>query len=160
LCYNIHIGYVFIEFLNKDKHTWKISVIPFTHPAKQYSHRRPRFPNRLRGVFTGSSRKKLRNACPDVVAAGLLGIAASAGLPEVGIQATPEIITYAAAIGFNLPTFVSWALGNERFWSTSLPMGMAGAGIGAFTDAMQVPINANSLAKTVLHNLTHFGGSR
>lgn len=110
--------------------------------------------------YRGVAEKNYGMLALDVVAAGLLGIAASAGLPEIGIQATPEIITYAAAIGFNLPTFVSWALGNERFWSTSLPMGIAGAGIGAFTDAMQVPVNVNSLAKTVLHNLAHFGNMR
>lgn len=94
----------------------------------------------------------------DVVSAGLLGLAAGAGLPELGIQASPEIIAYAAAIGFNLPTIAKWALGAERFGSSSLPIGLTSAAAGLLLDASGIPLNVNAIARTVVTNLANMAG--
>ncbi|MFZ2205964.1 MAG: hypothetical protein WA061_03260 [Microgenomates group bacterium] len=88
--------------------------------------------------------------------AALLGLATAYGLPELGIYTSPELVTYAAMIGFNLPTLISVAAGAERMGGTSLPMGLAGAAIGLVADASGVGISANKLIKMVGNGIQYF----
>lgn len=88
--------------------------------------------------------------------AALLGLATAYGLPELGIYTSPELVTYAAMIGFNLPTLISVAAGAERIGGTSLPMGLAGAAIGLAVDASGVGISANKIVKMVGNGIQYF----
>ncbi len=107
--------------------------------------------------YRGASEHNLGMIALDTVSAlGVAGVAL-AGLPELGINPTNELLLYAGAIGFNLPTVVSVLTGNERFQDTSFMLGAAGAGLGLAVDALHVPINANALAKTILNSIGNLG---
>lgn len=86
----------------------------------------------------------------DVISAGMLGLA-TACLPEVGIYTSPELITYAAAIGFAIPTAIKVLTGEQRLADSSLAVSLIWAGIGGITDAIHLPISANHIAKDMLH---------
>ncbi|MFZ2026040.1 MAG: hypothetical protein WAV30_02010 [Microgenomates group bacterium] len=86
----------------------------------------------------------------DVISAGMLGLA-TAFLPEVGIYTSPELIAYATAIGFAIPTAIKVLTGEQRLADSSLAVSLIWAGIGGVTDAIHLPISANHIAKDVLH---------
>ncbi len=96
----------------------------------------------------------------DTLSAGVLGLATLA-LPEIGIHTSPELALYAAMIGFNLPTIISVARGEQRLWDTSMAMGVGGLIMGGFTDALQfaahIPLNANHLIKSMSATLSGIG---
>jgi hypothetical protein len=91
------------------------------------------------------------------IAAALLGFAASVGLPELGLYTSPELITYAAFIGFNLPALYEVAV--ERsvdFGKSSLAYGAAGAALGGIVDYFAPTVNANAIIKMVGNGMQYF----
>lgn len=86
----------------------------------------------------------------DVIVAGLLGLA-TAHLPDIGIYTSPELVAYASAIGFAIPTVFKVLTGRQRLVDSSLVIALPWAGIGGVVDALHVPINANHVAKDMLH---------
>lgn len=86
----------------------------------------------------------------DVVVAGVLGLA-TAHLPDVGIYTSPELVAYATAIGFAIPTAVNVLKGEQEIHDTSLAISLPWAAIGGVVDALHAPISANHLAKDMLH---------
>lgn len=86
----------------------------------------------------------------DVISAGLLGLAA-AHLPDIGIYTSPELIAYATAIGFAIPTVYKVLTGAQRLVDSSLVIALPWAAIGAFSDSQHIPISANHIAKDMLH---------
>jgi hypothetical protein len=84
----------------------------------------------------------------DVVVAGVLGLA-TAHLPDVGIYTSPELVAYASAIGFAIPTVVNVLTGKQRLQDTSLAISLPWAAIGGVVDYLHAPISANHVAKDV-----------
>lgn len=94
--------------------------------------------------------KDLGGLVKDVVVAGLFGLA-TAHLPDVGIYTSPELITYASAIGFAVPTAIKVLTGEKRLVDSSFAISLLWAGIGGIADATHLPLSANHIAKDVLH---------
>lgn len=92
--------------------------------------------------------KDLGGLVKDVVVAGLLGLA-TAHLPEIGIYTSPELVAYASAIGFAIPTAIKVLTGEKRLVDSSFPISLLWAGIGGVTDAINLPLSANHIAKDV-----------
>lgn len=86
----------------------------------------------------------------DVISAGMLGLA-TACLPEVGIYTSPELIAYASAIGFAIPTAIKVLTGEQKIEKSSLIVPLVWGVIGGVTDALHFPISANHIAKDMLH---------
>lgn len=86
----------------------------------------------------------------DVISAGMLGLA-TACLPEIGIYTSPELIAYASAIGFAIPTAIKILTGEQKLHNSSLVVALPWAAVGAIADAVHLPISANHIAKDMLH---------
>jgi|GEM_PF-7081725 len=107
-------------------------------------------------VYYRGVEKNVGALITNAFSAALLGLATAYGLPELGIYTSPELVTYAAMIGFNLPTLISVAAGAERIGGTSLPMGLAGAAIGLMADASGVGISVNKIVKMIGNGMQYF----
>lgn len=107
-------------------------------------------------LYRGVAEKNVAALVKNGLSAALLGLATAYGLPELGIYTSPELVAYAAMIGFNLPTLINVATGAERMGGTSIPMGMAGAALGMAVDVSGVGISANKIIKMVGSGLQYF----